>query len=242
MNIKPEKLSDAVTLYEGDCLDVLPTLTGVDLVLADIPYGEVNRESGGLRNLDKGNADVETFSTESIVNHCSRIANTTYIFCGTEQISGLRGGFVYTGLSTRLCVWEKTNPSPMNGERLWLSSIESCVFARKPKAYFDCVCESPVWRGPVERNQVHPTQKPLWLFRRIIRASCPPGGVCLDFCAGSGTTAHAAVIEGRRAILIEKDPHYCDIIRRRIADAEATGPQSLFKHVKHPELFAGSAA
>lgn len=44
----------------ADCMDVLPCLPDkcVDLVLTDIPYGEVNRESNGLRNLDKGCADI----------------------------------------------------------------------------------------------------------------------------------------------------------------------------------------
>lgn len=235
--IKPEILSDSVTLYEGDCLDVLPTLTGVDCIIADVPYGEVNRKSSGLRNLDKGNADIETFDVEYVSDLCYRISNTTYIFCGIEQVSVIRKKFVSNGFSTRLCVWEKSNPSPMNGENLWLSSIECCVFGRKKNSYFGEHCASAVWRGPVARNQIHPTQKPTWLFKRLIKASCPSHGTVVDFCAGSGTTGVAAILEGRKAILIEKDPKYCDIIRRRIAEAEATGPDSLFKDVKQHNLF-----
>lgn len=217
--------ADPVIVIEGDCLQVLRELPDgcVDAVVTDLPYGEVNRESGGLRNLDKGVADIVTFSLEEVVRHSARLAKSAYLFCGTEQVSTLRAEFVLTGMTSRLCVWEKSNPSPMNGEHFWLSSIEACVFARHSKAYFSEHCASPVWRGPIERNQEHPTQKPLWLMRRLIRASVPPGGIVLDFCGGSGTTAAACVIEGRRAILIEREPSYCDIARRRVREAMGTG-------------------
>jgi site-specific DNA-methyltransferase (adenine-specific) len=230
------------TLYLGDALQLLPTLPAgsVDAVVTDIPYGEVNRESGGLRKLSKGTADVVTFSIEEVNQHCSRLAASNYVFCGTEQVSGLRAGFVERGLTTRLCVWEKTNPSPMNGESFWLSSIECCVFARKPRAHFSEHCSSAVWRGPVAREQVHPTQKPTWLIRRLVKASVLPNGTCLDFCMGSGTTAVACVQTGRKFIGCEIDPAYFEIALQRVREAQhetglfATRPKS-------PDLFAGAA-
>jgi site-specific DNA-methyltransferase (adenine-specific) len=48
------------------------------------------------------------------------------------------------------------------------------------------------------------------------------GGVVLDPMAGSGTTAVAAVLRGMKAILIEHDPAYCDLIRKRIAAESRT--------------------
>ena len=208
----------SVRLYLGDCLEVLPTLEAgiVDAVVTDIPYGEVNRDSSGLRNLDKGAADTVTFSTDEAAAECIRLAGTVYLFCGIEQVSPLRAKFVAAGLTTRLCVWEKTNPSPMNGDRLWLSSIESCVFARKPRVYFSEHCESPVWRGPTAKRQQHPTQKPVWLMQRLVRASVPNAGAVLDFCMGSGTTGVACVRTGRKFIGIEKEPKYFDIAVKRI--------------------------
>lgn len=205
-----------IRLALGDCLDILPTLEAVDCVLVDIPYGVVNRESGGLRKLDKAEADVVTFGLDDVVAHCVRLAATSYVFCGTEQVSELRRGFVLAGLTTRLCIWEKTNPSPMNGESLWLSSSECCVFARKPKAYFSEHCQSSVWRGPIERDQIHPTQKPQWLFERLVRASCPKYGTVLDFCLGSGTTAVSCVRLDRKCIGVEKHAPYFDIAVKRI--------------------------
>lgn len=209
------------TVITADCLAVLPTIPAgsVDAVVTDIPYGEVNRESGGLRNLDKGKADDVTFPLSFVVSECLRLAASTYVWCGTEQVSELRGGFVAAGLTTRLGIWEKTNPSPMNGERIWLSSIECCVFARKPLAYFTEHCASPVWRGPTEPNQIHPTQKPEWLMRRLLTASVPLEGVALDFCVGSGTTGVAAMKMGQRFIGIEISEQYAAIARRRISEA-----------------------
>jgi len=213
----PDFEQDGIALYCGDCRDVLPHLSGVDVVVTDIPYGAVNRESSGLRNLDKGVADVCTFTLRDVVDWCSRIgAQSAYVWCGTEQVSGIRAGFVSAGMTTRLCIWEKSNPSPMNGEKLWLSSIECCVFARKPKAYFDAHCASPVWRGASEREQLHPTQKPVWLISISVKASVPPGGTVLDFCMGSGTTGVACIRTGRKFIGIEKDPKYFAIAVERI--------------------------
>lgn len=214
--IKPYYDKDGITIFHGDCRAILPTLGKADLILADIPYGEVNRDSGGLRNLDKGVADVETFPLEWAAGESSRLGETSYIWCGTEQVSVLREVFVGQGKTTRVGVWEKTNPSPMNGQFMWLSSIELCVFARSSKAYFNEFCQSPIWRGPTEAKQVHPTQKPLWLFRRLIRASCKPEGSVIDFTMGSGTTLVAAKLEGRKAIGIEVEERYCEIAANRL--------------------------
>lgn len=64
---------------------------------------------------------------------------------------------------------------------------------------------------------LHPTQKPVDLFRYLIRTYSNPGDVVLDNCAGSGTTALAASIEGRRYVAIEKDERYAAIARQRLA-------------------------
>ncbi len=64
----------------------------------------------------------------------------------------------------------------------------------------------------------HPNQKPLALMRWLIAKL--PGRVILDCFAGSGTTALAAEAEGRECILIEKEPAYCDIIRKRLRPAQ----------------------
>jgi site-specific DNA-methyltransferase (adenine-specific) len=62
----------------------------------------------------------------------------------------------------------------------------------------------------------HPTQKPLEIIERMIKASCPPGGVVLDPFMGSGTTALAAQRLGRRYAGFELNPAYCEIIAQRL--------------------------
>lgn len=62
----------------------------------------------------------------------------------------------------------------------------------------------------------HPTVKPLALLSYLVRLVMPPGGVVLDMFAGSGTTGQAVLMEGGSAILIEREPEYCDDIRRRM--------------------------
>jgi site-specific DNA-methyltransferase (adenine-specific) len=66
----------------------------------------------------------------------------------------------------------------------------------------------------------HPTQKPLEIVERMVKASCPPGGVILDPFMGTGTTAVAAQRCGRNFVGFELNSSYCEIITRRLASPE----------------------
>jgi site-specific DNA-methyltransferase (adenine-specific) len=76
--------------------------------------------------------------------------------------------------------------------------------------------------GKVENN--HPTVKPIKLMRYLCRLITPPGGTVLDPFAGSGTTLIAAVEEGFSVIGIEREPEYCEIIRKRMAELQPALP------------------
>jgi site-specific DNA-methyltransferase (adenine-specific) len=65
----------------------------------------------------------------------------------------------------------------------------------------------------------HPTQKPLEIIERMLKASCPPGGTVLDPFMGSGTTALAARKLGRHFVGFELNQDYCEIIQQRLAMA-----------------------
>jgi site-specific DNA-methyltransferase (adenine-specific) len=67
----------------------------------------------------------------------------------------------------------------------------------------------------------HPTQKPLEIIERMVKVSCPPGGIVLDPFMGSGTTAVAAKRWGRNFVGFELNKDYCDIIANRLASPEA---------------------
>lgn len=63
----------------------------------------------------------------------------------------------------------------------------------------------------------YPTQKPLGILRRIVRSSCPPGGIVLDVFAGSGTAGAAALECGRRFALVDHNPEAFEVMQRRFA-------------------------
>lgn len=65
-------------------------------------------------------------------------------------------------------------------------------------------------------NRVHPTQKSVDLFEYLIKTYTNKGDTVLDNCAGSGTTGEACININRNFILIEKEPKYCEIIKKRL--------------------------
>ena len=219
--MKPYYQDESVTIYNADCRDVLPMLPKVDLVLTDPPYGEVNQQLHSDdygRVLDKGVADIETVPVEELAPLVLNVAKgSVYTWVGTEQVSEWRRFMVDAGMSTRLCIWEKTNPSPMNGQHIWLSSVEACVFGKRPQATFNAFCESPVWRETSVGETEHPTEKPRILFKKLILTSSNSGNTIIDPFMGSGTTLRAAKDLNRKAIGIELEERYCEIAANRMS-------------------------
>ena len=208
-----------IKLCNADCMEILPTLDtkSIDLVVTDIPYGEVNRRHGSLRKLNKNKADIITFDLDIFVGELTRVTKgSIYIFCGIGQVSNIRQVLIQNKMSVRLCIWEKTNPSPMNGDKIWLSGIECCVFGRFPKATFNEHCKNTVFRYPCGRSKLHPTQKPLELIEKLVLASSTEGDTILDPCMGSGTTGIACKRLGRNFLGIELDKEFFDIANCQI--------------------------
>lgn len=215
--------SKDVKLIHGDCLTEMKLIpdASVDMILTDIPYGEVNRHSNGLRNLDKSYADIVSFDLESLCKEFVRITKgSIYVFCGIEQVSDLKKTFHDLGLSTRVIVWEKTNPSPMNGDKLWLSGIELCVYAKKSGATFNSRCRNCVLRYPSGQSKVHPTQKPTKLFCDLVLTSSNEGDIIFDPFMGSGTSGVACIRTKRKFIGIELNDEYFGIAQKRISQEQ----------------------
>lgn len=205
----------------GDCIELTKQLPDnhVTLTLTDIPYDVVNRSSNGIRTFDKSDADTKTFDLDDFLKEVIRVTSgSIYVWCSTEQVSFIRARLIESGLSTRLCIWEKNNPSPVNGQYIWLSGVECCIFGKKKGAVFNEHCKNTVWRYPVVRKQYHPTQKSLDLFRYLVRVSSNPKDIVFDPCVGSGTTALASLLESRRFIVFDVNKNYITITRKRITD------------------------
>lgn len=207
------------TIYNEDCMVGLNRIPNdsVDLVLTDIPYGEVNRANSGIRNLDKGDADMVNFDLAELTQTlCDKTKGSIYMFCGFEQVSEIIKTMKEKGLSTRIITWEKTNPSPMNGQNLWLSATELCVYGKKKGAIFNGHCKSNVLHYPTQRGKIHPTMKPVKLFEELITTSSNEGDLVLDTFMGSGTTAIACMNTNRRYVGFELNKEFYDKANERI--------------------------
>lgn len=220
-----------IQLYQGDCLVEMQKIAdkSVDMILTDIPYGEVNRPSGGLRSLDKSVADIFDMDMNRLIGEFMWITKQSfYIFCGIGQVSAIRNILQWGGVSTRLLIWEKTNPSPMNGDKIWLSGIECCVFGKYPKATFKEHCKNSVLRFSSTRNKLHPTQKPVRMLEYMLTVSSNNGDLICDPFMGSGSTGVACVNTNRNFIGIELNDEYFNIASERIKKAEEDKAGRLF--------------
>lgn len=206
-------------IHLGNCMDIMAEMRddSVDLTLTDIPYDECNKESGGLREIDKGSADRLNFDLPDFLTQVERVTRgSIYIFCGIQQVSTIYRKFREDGLITRHCVWQKTNPSPMNGRFTWISAIENCIFAKFPNAAFNEFCNPNVWKCKAGESVRHPTEKPMELFLRLIEASSRKKDVVFDPCLGSGTTALACIHTKRHFVGVEIDAEWYKLARRRV--------------------------
>lgn len=215
------------TIINADCMKIMQEIEDktIDLIITDIPYGEVTKNgaerekySGQLRKINKGNADIITFDLKKFISECARITSgSIYIFCGIEQVSTIYKYFdSQKDFMVRQCGWRKTNPSPMNGQHMWESTLENCIFAKRRKTKFNAVCKPAIWDYPVARNKIHPTQKPIELIQELIIASSDIGDIVFDPCIGSGTTAVAAVRTKRKYIGCEINEGYYEKANERI--------------------------
>lgn len=193
-----EHLSEDVTLYRGDCREILPTLGKVDAVVTDPPYGigfaaqpTKGQRAAGAQAMAWDNAVV--FDLPGI------------LAAGSEQV--VWGGNYY-GLppSRGWLAWVKPDAPPS------MASVELAWTNRDANAR--SIVHS-ISATNAERAG-HPTQKPLAVM--LFTLAQVTGRGVLDPFMGSGTTGVACVRLGRRFTGIEIEPKYFDIACRRIAD------------------------
>lgn len=212
-----------VTLWQGDCLELMKNIPdgSVDFVLTDIPYDTVNRSSNGLRNLNKQAADILTFDVLDFLDDVYRVSsNSICVFCGKEQFSTIYSYFANKKGTVRPVIWEKSNPSPMNGQHIYLSGVEMAVWFKKSGAKtFNAHCKNTVFKHPNGKSKLHPTEKNHSLLKELILDNTNVGDVVFDPCMGSGSHGIVSLENGRNFIGIELDSGYFEIAKERIEKA-----------------------
>lgn len=238
--MRPYYEDDAVTLYHGDCREVLPTLGPVDLVLTDPPYAislagvtHKGRPGKGSRSFDFFDGDDDWSAAVGVcvgaVTQAAELltaAGSIYCWVGHRQFGPLVAHLEVAGWKTRFLAWVKKCPAPPPPGAGWPSAAELCVYASRPGRTWNHDGSNPPpsnvfvadsFRYGQPGKVDHPTQKPSQVITPLIAASAPEGGIVLDPFAGSGTTLRAAKDLGRRAIGIEIEERYCEIAAKRMA-------------------------
>ena len=206
-----------------DCISFMKTMSNnsVDLTLTDIPYDVVNRVSNGLRSLDKKEADIMTFDLQDFLKEVFRVSgNSIIIFCSKEQLSEIYAFFAEKQSqkkgTVRQLIWQKSNPSPMNGQYVYLSGVENAVWFKKPKAVFNAHCKNVVFKHPNGRAKLHPTEKNHKLLEELILDNSNEGQIVFDPCCGSGSHLLVAKNLKRQYLGCELNKEYYEIAAARI--------------------------
>lgn len=196
--MKPYYEHAGITIYHGDCRDVLPLLSGIDAVVTDPPYGHGDKWSGGTWasnpiyaaafDWDASPVDADT------INSVIRAAPLVIVW----------GGNYYQLPPSRFWLaWEKSQKmDTMADFELAWTNLD------KPSKLFREI------RNPDGKRE-HPTQKPLSLMHWCL-GFLPNARLILDPFMGSGTTLVAAKDLGRKAIGIEIDEKYCEMAAKRL--------------------------
>jgi len=206
-------------LFCENCMNI--NIPKCRLLLTDIPYEEVNRTDNGLRNLNKGKADELTFNIQDFLNHIYESSDIFIIFCGQNQISEI---FTYFNEKQKLkkgtvrqLVWCKSNPSPMNGEYVYLSATENAVwFKKKGTGKLNCKCKKNWFIHSTGSSKFHPTEKNHKLLQELILDNTNEGDLVIDTCMGSGSTGIVSMKNNRNFIGVELCEDYYHIAKERI--------------------------
>lgn len=188
----------AVTIYNGDCRQILPALGEFDLLLTDPPYG-IGEHGGKARTRGKSQANHSKMGWDNAPPK-KWLIDMMIDQCKNQMIFG--GNYFNLPPSRCWLYWRKLMGGDFaDGELVWTS--------------FDSVVKEFTKPNKGGKNQ-HPTQKPLDVMKWCILQAGDVKTI-LDPFAGSGTTGRAAKDLGRQAVLIEREEKYCEIAAKRMA-------------------------
>ena len=223
-------------IERSDYRDFLQSLdrNSVDLALTDPPYA-VSRKTGfsSVKNgvqrfavsMDFGEWDHQQIDLAAFADETYRVlrrGGTVIVWYDLWKISHVHDALAHAGFKMlRLIVWKKSNPVPLNSKCTYLSnSREVAVAAVKGGSpTFNSAYDSGEYSYPIPRHggrRLHPTQKPLDLFRELIRKHSNPGDFVIDPFLGSGTTAVAAIQEDRQFAGCDIDESYIQAAKTRL--------------------------
>lgn len=193
---KPYYQDDAVTLYHGDCRDIVPMLGKFDLLLTDPPYGIGFAAQPTIYQRAKG------MKPESWDDNSPNIST----FLESARIQCVWGGNYFNlPVSRGWLAWCKPDAPPSMG-RLELAWTNQDM---NSKYFFWSISATNAERLG------HPTQKPYALITWCL-SFWPDAKTVLDPFAGSGTTGRACKDLGRKCVMIEREEKYCEIAAKRM--------------------------
>lgn len=206
-------------------------------------------QAGKMVSVNKGDWDkVNTFKDKHNFNrHWIRLCKSVLKLNGSIWISGTFHNIYSIGMALEQegfkiinnITWQKTNPPPNLACRCFTHSTETILWARKAdkrsKHYFNYNSMKDenngkqmkdVWTGPLTKPSEktegkHPTQKPIYLLERIIKASTKENDLVLDVFCGSSTTGVAAKRLNRKYIGIDNCEEYIELSKKRLIKENA---------------------
>ena len=204
---------DHVTLYHGDCLTEHREWLNADVLVTDPPYG-IAYKSGGMSN-SAHTARASIANDETVTARDSALASwgrrPAVVFGSWRQPR--------PAMTQHRLIWHKGKALPGMRTSAWYSADEEIYvlgtgFAGKPvQNVFRTENRQDGANGLVCETG-HPTPKPLALMAWLVE-KCPPG-IIADPFAGSGATLLAARNLGRKAIGVELEERYCEVIAKRL--------------------------
>lgn len=199
--MKPYYEKDGITIYHGDCREILPQLEPVDLVLSDPPYGVLSESGSAATRRSGGNKDNGVMAWDIAPEPI--LLNTLALMSKQQAYWG--GCHLELPPTVGYLVWDKQIDGLNFGE------VEFCWTSAKfaPRIHRERAVN-------VDGGKVHPTQKPVKLMTWCL-TFFPEARTILDPFMGSGTTLVAAKNLGRKAIGIEIEERYCEIAAERLA-------------------------
>lgn len=221
----PYYSDESVTLYHGDCREVLPLVDGTfDCVITDPPYS-----SGGFQEAGKSGGSIGTRGSETIaldnlstrgyerlmrevLRHCNQ-ADEIYVFTDWRMWINTFDAIEAGGWRVRnMLVWDKV---AMGMGMPWRNQHELIAYGKRTPAQILDGKRGNVLQAKRSGNAHHPTEKPLGLMAQLA-SNTKATRICDPF-AGSGTTLVAAKQVGVPAVGIELSEAYCEVIATRLA-------------------------